>query len=73
MTTQQSPNRYITAGANDRPRRRRSRLDRWRAEIRARHQRGDSLRTIADWLAIEHRCRVAPSTISRVLQRWDHG
>lgn len=48
----------------------RSRLDRYRAELVARHQAGASLAELVAWLATERQCRVQRSTVSRALRRW---
>lgn len=48
----------------------RSRLDRHRAELVARHRAGASLAELVDWLADERRCRVQRSTVLRALRGW---
>ena len=63
-----------------RPRYRRSKLDRYRAELVALHRMGVSYRDLAVYLRHEHRKRVDPTTVRRYLiklpevaQEADHG
>ena len=63
-----------------RPRYRRSKLDRYRAELVSLHRMGASYRDMAAYLRLEHRKRVDPTTIRRYLiklpeiaQEADHG
>ena len=63
-----------------RPRYRRSKLDRYRAELVALHRMGASYRDLAVYLRHEHRKRVDPTTVRRYLirlpevaQEADHG
>ena len=63
-----------------RPRYRRSKLDRYRADLVSLHRMGASYRDMAAYLRLEHRKRVDPTTVRRYLiklpevaQEADHG
>jgi len=48
----------------------RSRLDRYRAEIEVIHTSGGSWRDIAIWLRQYRRTKVHPTTVGRALAKW---
>lgn len=48
---------------------RKSRLDKYRAEIVAMKQAGASCADLAEWLRVSHRCKVNRSSIDRYLKR----
>jgi len=48
---------------------RRSRLDRYRAELVAMKRAGASCADLAEWLRVQHRCKVNRSTIDRYLKK----
>lgn len=48
---------------------RRSRLDKYRAELVAMKQAGASCADLAEWLRVSHRCRINRSTVARYLQK----
>lgn len=48
---------------------RKSRLDKYRAELVAMKRAGASCADLADWLRVSHRCKVNRSTIDRYLKR----
>ncbi len=47
----------------------RSRLDRYRAELVAMKRAGASCADLAEWLRVQHRCKVNRSTFDRYLKR----
>ena len=48
---------------------RKSRLDKYRAELVAMRQAGASCADLAEWLRVSHRCRMHRSSIDRYLKR----
>ena len=48
---------------------RKSRLDRYRAELVAMRKAGASCADLAEWLWVSHRCRMHRSSIDRYLKR----
>lgn len=48
---------------------RKSRLDKYRAELVAMKQAGASCADLADWLRVNHRCKVNRSSIDRYLKK----
>ena len=48
---------------------RKSRLDKYRAELVAMKQAGASCADLVEWLRVNHRCKVNRSTIDRYLKR----
>ena len=48
---------------------RKSRLDRYRAELVAMKQVGASCADLVEWLRIKHRCRINRSTVDRYLRK----
>lgn len=48
---------------------RKSRLDKYRAEMVAMRQAGASCADLAEWLRVSHRCKVNRSSIDRYLKR----
>lgn len=48
---------------------RKSRLDKYRAELVAMKQAGASCADLAEWLRVNHRCKVNRSSIDRYLKR----
>ena len=48
---------------------RKSRLDKYRAELVAMQQAGASCADLAEWLRVSHRCRMHRSSIDRYLRR----
>lgn len=48
---------------------RRSRLDKYRAELVAMKQAGASCADLAEWLRVSHRCKVNRSSIDRYLKK----
>lgn len=48
---------------------RKSRLDKYRAELVAMKQAGASCADLAEWLRVNHRCKVHRSSIDRYLRR----
>ena len=48
---------------------RKSRLDRYRAELVAMKQVGASCADLVEWLRINHRCRINRSTVDRYLKK----
>jgi len=48
---------------------RKSRLDKYRAELVAMRQTGASCADLAEWLRVSHRCRMHRSSIDRYLKR----
>ena len=48
---------------------RKSRLDKYRAELVAMRQAGASCADLAEWLRVSHRCRMHRSSIDRYLRR----
>ena len=48
---------------------RKSRLDKYRAELVAMQQAGASCADLAEWLRVDHRCKVHRSSIARYLQK----
>ena len=48
---------------------RKSRLDKYRAELVAMKRAGASCADLAEWLRVSHRCKVNRSTIDRYLKR----
>lgn len=48
---------------------RKSRLDKYRAEMIAMKQAGASCADLAEWLRVSHRCKVNRSSIDRFLKR----
>ena len=54
-----------------RTRYRKSRLDKYHAELTSMRRAGASLAELAYWLWWKHRCRVHRSSIDRFLKRWE--
>ena len=48
---------------------RKSRLDRYRAELLAMRQAGASCADLAEWLRVSHRCKIHRSSIDRYLKK----
>ena len=48
---------------------RKSRLDKYRAELVAMRQAGASCADLAEWLRVSHRCRMHRSSVDRYLKR----
>lgn len=48
---------------------RRSRLDRYRAELLTMRQAGASCADLAEWLRVNHRCKINRSSIDRFLKK----
>jgi hypothetical protein len=48
---------------------RRSRLDRYRAELVAMRQAGASCADLVEWLRVKHRCRINRSSVDRYLKK----
>ncbi len=48
---------------------RKSRLDRYRAELMAMKQAGASCADLAEWLRVSHRCKINRSSIDRYLKK----
>jgi hypothetical protein len=48
---------------------RRSRLDRYRAELVAMRRAGASCADLVEWLRIKHRCRINRSSVDRYLRK----
>ena len=67
---QREVNRIRTLRANARRRRyRKSRLDRYRAELVAMKRAGASCGDLAVWLRVTHRCKINRSSIDRYLKK----
>jgi len=47
---------------------RKSRLDKYRAELVAMKQAGASCADLAEWLKVNHRCKINRSTVARYLK-----
>ena len=52
---------------------RKSRLDKYRAELIAMRQAGASCADLAEWLRVIHRCKINRSTIDRYLKKYLEG
>ncbi len=48
---------------------RKSRLDRYRAELLAMRQAGASCADLAEWLRVSHRCKIHRNSIDRYLKK----
>lgn len=57
-------------GVYRRRRYKRSRLDRFRAEIEVIHSAGGSWRDITIWLRLHRKIKVHPTTVGRAIARW---
>ena len=49
---------------------RKSRLDKYRAELMAMKQAGASCADLAEWLRVSHRCKIHRSSIDRYLKKF---
>jgi hypothetical protein len=48
---------------------RKSRLDKYRVELVAMKQAGASCADLAEWIRVNHRCKINRSTVARYLQK----